>query len=183
MELIVACTHTGIIGDGNKMLWNIPEDMKQFREKTLSHIVVMGRKTFESIGNKPLKNRINVVLSNTIPETDITSLFQSAILSEKLEQTVLFARESNIDLLLAELTKREARKIFIIGGSEIYKRFYKHCFILHFTVISLDLDGDTKFPYDFSEIEKDFTKITETDWLHSKTNSTPYKFISYRAGL
>lgn len=176
MELIVACTENGIIGNNNKMPWNLPEDMLNFREKTKNNIVVMGRKTFESIGNKPLKNRINIVITNSVPETKIRDL----IFYENLENIVLFAKESTIFLLLEIITKREGdKKVFIIGGSYIYRMFYKHCYLLHFTVISLRLDGDTLFPYNFYEIEKDYKLIYESNLLNSENNNIPYKFITY----
>jgi len=63
-ELIVACTKDGIIGYNNKIPWHIPEDLKYFRNTTLNSIVIMGRKTFESLPNGYLKNRINIVITN-----------------------------------------------------------------------------------------------------------------------
>lgn len=175
MELIVACTTDRIIGHKNKIPWSIPEDMSHFREKTKNNIVIMGRKTFESIG-KLLKNRINIVITNSVPETKIRDL----IFYENLEETILFAKESSIFLLLELIIKREGdKKIFVIGGSDIYKMFYKHCYLLHFTVISLNIDGDTKFPYNFYEIEKDYKTVYESEILYSDKNNIPYKFITY----
>ena len=65
-ELIVAMSKNGVIGNNNKLPWYIPEDLVNFSELTKGHIIIMGRKTFESLPNGPLKNRLNVVLSRTI---------------------------------------------------------------------------------------------------------------------
>ena len=74
-ELIVAFNKNNVIGINNTIPWYVPEDFNQFSKTTKDHIVVMGRKTFESLPNGPLKNRINVAITNKKTETDNQELF------------------------------------------------------------------------------------------------------------
>jgi len=103
MNLIVAVDKNWAIGNGNKLLVSIPQDMKFFRETTKGKVVAMGRKTLESFpGGQPLKNRVNVVLT-----TDQNYKANGAVIVHTIEQ------------MLAELKKYASEDIFVIGGGHI----------------------------------------------------------------
>ncbi|TXH10330.1 MAG: dihydrofolate reductase [Spirochaetes bacterium] len=105
--LIAAASLDGYIGIDNKLPWHSPADMKHFRQQTEGHVVIMGRKTFDSLGGKPLKNRVNIVLTrNPIPGA--------------CSDGVIFADSKERALQIA---KAECTKIFVIGGEEIYSLF------------------------------------------------------------
>ena len=105
---IAAVDRKGAIGKGGKLPWHYSSDMKFFRETTTGHAVVMGRKTWLTIG-KPLKNRLNIVLSR---DTDI----------EPQESLIVF---SDIDSVLS-FNKSLATDLFVIGGAQIYEAFLPH---------------------------------------------------------
>lgn len=103
LKIIVAVANNNAIGNKGKLLYTLKDDMKYFKEKTNDNVVIMGRKTFESIG-KPLSNRVNIVLSsNKIEEPDV-------IWEKSLESAVSFATKNYRD-----------KKIFVIGGGKLYK--------------------------------------------------------------
>ena len=123
-KAIAAMSLNRVIGCGNKIPWHIPEDFKWVKATTLGHVIVMGRKTFESIG-RPLPHRENIVLSqqtlNILGVTIIHSLTDlEGIDSEK--------------------------EIWILGGAEIYRQTLPHCSDLYLSVIKREVEGDTFFP-------------------------------------
>jgi len=126
ITLIVAAAENNAIGKGNRMPWHLPNDFKYFKEKTLNHSVVMGRKTFESIG-KPLPERRNIVMTKN-----------TNYLHEEVDVV------NNIDELL--LYCRDEREIFIIGGAEIYKQTLPLAHKVLLTRVHTTVDGDAFFP-------------------------------------
>lgn len=127
MEIIVAVDKNWGIGKDNKLLAHLPTDMKRFKRITSGNIVVMGRKTFESLG-KPLPNRLNIVLTK--------GLYKSY-------DNVLFINDINT---LLELAKFTDKKIFIIGGAEIYKTLLDYCDKAYITIMNKTFDSDAHFP-------------------------------------
>jgi dihydrofolate reductase len=127
ISMIVAADLNGNIGYDNKLLWNLPADMKFFREKTIGHTVVMGRKTFESIG-KPLPKRKNIVLSKE---------------SKSIPDVVVCNQISDLFFV----GKNHDKEYFIIGGSEIYEQFLPHTDRIYMTVVNAQFDV-TKRKYD-----------------------------------
>ena len=129
IKLICAISKNNVIGNKNQLPWNISEDLKRFKELTSENIIVMGRKTFESIG-RPLPNRKNIVLSNNKNlKIDNVEVFNSAN-----------------DVLNFYKTFSEKKDLFIIGGNFIYKLFLEYCDYLHITFIDKDYEGDAFFP-------------------------------------
>lgn len=124
------------LGKDNKLLWHIPEDLKRFKEITKGHPVIMGRKTFESIG-KPLPNRTNIVISHK--RRRLTKL----VVAESLKEAI----DKGKNALGAE-------EIFIIGGGQIYRQAIGIADKLYLTVVKGNFEADTFFP-DYSM----FTKI------------------------
>lgn len=119
---IVCIDDNGFIGYNNQLVWSIPEDMQYFRQTTKGHITIMGRKTFESIGSKPLPNRDCIVISKTLSKNT-----PNVTIVESIEESLEVAKE---------LVKAEPKDIFIIGGSQIYKDSFKYINELHISVIN-----------------------------------------------
>ena len=132
VALIVAQDFLGNIGWNNQLLWRCKEDMQWFREKTTGHVVVMGRKTFESMMSKPLKNRVNIVISSTLEQPEDNSYY--------VVPSPAAAVAKYVDLLLKEGQKT----LFVIGGGKIYKELAVLCTTLYRTLFHVSCIGDTK---------------------------------------
>ena len=165
MELIVAKNKNNVIGDKGTLLWHVPGDLKYFREITDKQIIVMGRKTYESLPNGPLPNRINVVLSRDADKW-------------KSQETndLYFTNLENIDALLTKLNDNTKRRIIIIGGVEIYKEFIDKCEVFHVTQIYDWSDGDTVF--DIDRVTQDL-ECTNSSRHFCKKNDFNYKISRY----
>jgi len=128
ISLIVAASTNNAIGKNNQLLWHLPKDLKFFKNSTWGSVVIMGRKTFESV-NKPLPGRLNIVVTNNAgwkaPDTLVTKGLQEAI-----------------QLATAE----NFNEIFIIGGGEIYRQAMVLADRIYITRVHAVLDGDTFFP-------------------------------------
>ena len=123
-QAIAAMSLNRVIGAGNKIPWHLPEDFKWFKKMTTGHVIVMGRKTFESIG-KPLPNRETVVLSRS------QFHFPSVRTISDLSQ---------LDLA------QETREVFICGGAQLYTQALPLCANLYLTLVKREVEGDTFFP-------------------------------------
>jgi dihydrofolate reductase len=130
MNLIVAVDKNWAIGKDNKLLIQIPEDLRFFRNETTDKVILMGRKTLKSFpGGKPLKNRTNIVLTSN-PDFKAEGVTVVHSIKEALE----------------ELKKYKREDIYIIGGQSIYEQFLDYCDIAHVTKIDYSYDADTYFP-------------------------------------
>ena len=154
VTIIVASSENLVIGYKNALPWHISEDLKHFKQITINHSVVMGRKTFESIG-KPLKERRNIVVSR-----DRTLKIEGAEVVNSLDKAI-------------QRTKNE-NEIFIIGGEQIYKMAMSIATNLHITKVYCTVEGDAFFPaFDLSE----WKILTQNDM---KTNEElKFSFIHY----
>lgn len=126
VSIIVAIAQNGTIGDKNSLLWHIKEDMRFFRTTTSCHAVIMGRKTFESLGSKPLPKRTNIVITRQ----DV--MFEGALTAHSLEEAIRMAAGDE--------------EIFVIGGAQIYAEALKVADRLYITRVEHDYEGDTSFP-------------------------------------
>ena len=132
VSIIVAIAQNGTIGDKNALLWHIKEDMRFFRTTTSGHPVIMGRKTFESLGSKPLPKRKNIVITRADRD------FEGAFTAHSLEEAIAMAEGDE--------------EIFIIGGAQIYKQALALADKLYLTIVHSSYEGDTSFPeIDYSE--------------------------------
>ena len=150
--IVVAMGQNNEIGAQNQLLWHLPKDLKHFKEITSGHPVIMGRKTYESIG-KPLPNRTNIVISRK------KDWFEEGILIVgSIKEAIKFAKK--ID-----------EEIFIIGGGNIYEQTLEFTDKLEITLVKADWEADTFFP-----------KIDEKIWIktneicHEKDEKNPYDF-------
>ena len=126
-QAIAAMSLNRVIGAGNRIPWHLPEDFRWFKQMTTGHVIVMGRKTFESIG-KPLPNRTTIVLTRSA--TTIPGVMTRA----GLEQ---------ID---PEEPALAGKKIFICGGAHVYAQALPICSDLYLTLVKRRVEGDTFFP-------------------------------------
>lgn len=130
MNLIAAVDNNWGIGLKNKLLVSIPDDMKFFREITTGNVVVMGRKTLESFpGKKPLKNRINIVLTR---DTDYKT--DGAIIVHSKEE------------LMDKLKEYNSENVYVIGGETIYRLLEEECDRAYITKIDYEYEADAHFP-------------------------------------
>ena len=145
-KAIPAMSLNRAIGAGNKIPWHLPEDFKWFKQTTTGHVIVMGRKTFESIG-KPLPNRETIVLSR--------SQFQ-------------FPGVKTIRGLDELQTLAGERQVFICGGAEIYAQALPLCSDLYLTLVQREVEGDAFFPpfEDKFELAEEIRDTPEFKILH-----------------
>lgn len=139
IKAIVAMAENRIIGNAGTIPWHLPEDFKFFKATTMGHAILMGRKTFASIG-RPLPGRENIVLSRTMPETAGVTVISS---TDDLQEPT------------------DGRDLFVIGGEEIYRLLLPRIQELYVTKVPRTIEGDTCFP----EFEEQFdagTKVLET---------------------
>ena len=155
-SIIVAVGKNREIGKGNKLLWHIPEDLKNFKEITTGKTVIMGRKNFESIG-RPLPNRKNIVLSKN---GDKESFEQKGIeLYQNLES-------------LIEDYKNSKEEIFIIGGEQIYREFMQKGLVRRLYISYIEFSD--------SEADAYFPKIDYDNWkIIKEKNYDDWKFCMY----
>jgi dihydrofolate reductase len=155
ISAIVAMTENRVIGYQNQLPWHLPADLQHFKAITSGHPILMGRKTFESIG-RPLPNRTNIILTRD-------SAYQKP--GCKIVASVGDA------LALATLDHTE---IFIIGGAEIYRQFLPFTTRLYITLVHEDFTGDTYFPIiDLSEWKEMKREAHTAD----EANHYPYSFL------
>ena len=156
ISIIAAVAENGVIGGGNSMLWHIKEDFKRFKAITTGHPVIMGRKTYESLG-RPLPNRTNIVITRN-----------AALEIEGCK--VVGSLEEALSLCAGE------EEIFIIGGGEIYRQAMGVADKLYITLVHNSYEGDTRFPEIGSEWEETFRDCHE----RGETFEYPFEFIDYR---
>lgn len=150
-SIIVAVSENQVIGNQGALPWKLSSDLQLFKQRTLHHTVIMGRKTFESI-SKPLPNRTNIVISRD------TSL--------KIEGCMVVA---SVQEAFALGEKIEQKEVFIIGGGEIYQQSLERVDKIYLTKVKTHLEGDTFFPElkdeDWVEIAKTFYPKNERNYF------------------
>ena len=159
LSLIVAKAKNNIIGKDNKLIWHLPEDLKHFKEITTGHTIIMGRKTFESLG-RVLPNRKHIVLCN---------------------DSILKIEDENVEVVhsllqIQDLIEGE-EEAFVIGGAMIYNFLMPYVKKMYVTQIDKEFEGDAFFP-----------KINEEEWqvidtqkgIQDENNNLDYQFITYK---
>ena len=156
VSIIVAIAQNGTIGDKNSLLWHIKEDMRFFRTTTSGHPVIMGRKTFESLGSKPLPKRTNIVITRADRE------FEGVLTAHSLEEAIRMAGEDE--------------EIFVMGGAQIYREARSVVDRMYITVVERDYEGDTSFPeIDFSQWEL----VNVVRHERGEEYESPFEFRTY----
>ncbi|MDX5444151.1 MAG: dihydrofolate reductase [Hymenobacteraceae bacterium] len=158
IAIVVATAENNAIGKNNELLWHLPADLKHFKQLTTGHPIIMGRKTFESIG-KPLPNRTSIIVTrqadykqeNCVVVQDVKSALEKA---QKLDE-----------------------QVFIIGGGEIYKEMLPFTDTIYLTKVHDTFDADTFFP----ELNPDNWQETEReDFKPDEKNKYAYSFITLK---
>jgi dihydrofolate reductase len=155
IALIAAVARNGTIGRDNALLVRLPEDLKRFKRLTLGHPVIMGRKTYESIG-RPLPGRRNIVVTrNTAWQVD--GIETAPSLDDALQRVI------------------DAPQVFVIGGGEIYAQALPRADVLELTELERDFDGDVTFPAWPREQFKEIARET-----HQAPEGWAYHFVTYQ---
>jgi dihydrofolate reductase len=149
ITIIAASSKNGVIGKENTLPWRLPEDLKRFKSLTTGKNVLMGRKTYESIG-KPLPNRTNIVVTR-----DTAFKADGVLVYNSLEQVLPIFRD-----------------IVVIGGGEIYNQFINKADVIELTLIDKEFEGDAFFP----TIDKNWKEINRET---QKNTEFEYHFITY----
>ena len=158
LSIIVAVAKDNVIGKDNKLIWHLPEDLKRFKRLTTGHTIIMGRKTFESLG-RVLPNRHHVILCN---------------------DAVMDIEDENVEVLedVSSLEKyiNSDEENFVIGGATIYKLLMPKCNKMYITEIDELFEGDVYFP----QIDEKEWKITSVEkGLTNEENPYIYNYVTY----
>jgi len=162
VSLIVAVSENGVIGKDNDLIWHLPKDMKFFKDTTLGHHVIMGRKNFESIPHKysPLPNRINVVITR---KDDYIA--EDCVVVNSIEAAIQIAK------------KNGDTEPFIIGGGQIYKLALEANLVdkIYLTRIHHAYEGDTFFP----ELGNQWKEAERIDCKADEKHAHDYSFLTF----
>ena len=130
LSILAAMAKNRVIGRNNTLPWHLPADLKHFKSLTMGHPIIMGRKTYESIG-KPLPDRTNIIVTN---QTNFHA--PGTMLVNSVEEALRISKD-------ASPANDES---FIIGGAELYRQTLRFCHRMYITEIQSDFEGDTFFP-------------------------------------
>lgn len=156
ISFVVAAAENNIIGDGKTMPWHLPNDLKFFKQKTLHHSVLMGRKTFQTLA-KPLVDRRNIVITR-----NYNFKAEGVDVANSLEEAIGYCRDEN--------------EIFIIGGGEIYKEAMPIVDRIYLTRVHTEAEGSVSFP----ELpEKEWKRISAEDHPADEKHKYAYTFEVY----
>ena len=155
LSIIVAVSENHVIGRDNALIWHLPADLKHFKALTMGHAVVMGRKTFESIG-RALPHRRNIVIS------------RNPSLKEGCEVV------ASVEAALALVDGEE--EVFIIGGGKIYHELWNCADNLYLTLVHAEVEGDTFIP----EVnEREWELVSKEDFRADEKNEVDYSFLKF----
>ena len=158
ISLIAAMGKNRVIGNKGKLPWHMPADLKYYKDKIRGKTIVMGRKTFESMGNKPLPNRANIILT-----MDQNYKVDGAIVVHSADEALKEAEKISPD-----------QESMVIGGSEIYKEFLPRANRIYLTIIEGEFEGDAFFPkYDITE----WKEISYEEHERNAENPYDYRFV------
>ncbi len=155
--IIAAIAQNNALGKDNQLIWHLPADLKRFKKVTSGHHVIMGRKTYESLG-KPLPNRTNIIISR-----NKNFIAEGCIVKNSLEDAIESAKKDSTP--------------FILGGAEIYKQALEFADILDLTFVHHDFEADAFFP----EIDPDiWAETSRQDFKADEKNKYDYSFVTYK---
>ena len=158
LSLIVAAAENNVIGKDNKLPWHLPDDLKRFRALTRGKAVIMGRKTFESIGH-PLPDRLNIVVSRHLEVAPAGCSLASSLTAA------------------LELARGESDEVFVIGGAELFGLALPLADRLYLTRVHGKIDGDVFLPeIDFSE----WREVADEEHVQDDTHAYGFVFLDYQ---
>lgn len=162
IALIWAMARNGVIGRDNKLPWYLPEDLKYFKRVTTGKPVIMGRKTYDSIG-RPLPNRTNIVVTR-----------DAGLTLEGVK--VVTSLEDALDIARAESVISDVDEVIVMGGAEIYAQALPHADRLYVTLVHAEVEGDAVFP----PINLDaYQELAREDFNAEGPNPYDYSFVVY----
>lgn len=159
ITLIVAKAKNNVIGKDNQLIWKLSADLKRFKNLTSGHYILMGRKTFESLG-KPLPNRTHLIISRN-PDFQAP---EGHFAFTSVENAFIFCNKIGVE------------KLFIIGGGQIYQETINLCDSLEVTEVDATPEGDTFFPEINPEIWKEDGRESHPA---DEKNEYPFSFVTY----
>ena len=159
LSIIVAKAKNNTIGKDNNLLWNIPDDLKRFKELTINHNIIMGRKTFESIG-RILPNRKHIIFSQN-PDFKIDN--ENIEIVHSMLQIQQYIEDENEN--------------FVIGGAMIYNLLMPYVTKMYVTEIDKDFEGDTVFPRINTEV---WQEVSREDGPKDEENDFKYEYVVYK---
>jgi dihydrofolate reductase len=154
ITIVVAIAQNHAIGKDNQLLWNLPKDLKHFKDITTGHTVIMGRKTYDSVG-KPLPKRRNIIITRqniTIDGCEVVSSIEDAL--------ALCADEE---------------EVFVVGGAEIYRQSMHLVNRIYLTIVKKDFEADSFFP---PINEKEWNTVAQENFEPDEKNNLPFSFIT-----
>ena len=144
ISLIAAVAKNGVIGNEGDLPWNLPSDLRKFKEITDNKPIIMGRKTWDSIG-RPLPNRDNIIISRNI--------------NLEIEGGIIcLSPDKAISIAKIKANERGCEEIMVIGGGYIYQEFMNIADKLYITEVDLEIEGDTYFPKIDTELFKEISR-------------------------
>lgn len=155
ISAIVAMSSNQVIGNNNQLPWYLPADLKHFKMLTTGNIVLMGRKTFASIG-KPLPNRINIILTRNL---DFKA--EGCVIIHEPQEAFNFIEKE--------------KELFIIGGAEIYQEFLPYIHRIYLTLVHKEIIGDTYFP---TLDSNEWQEMTRENHAVDEHHAIPYSFLT-----
>ena len=162
LSIIVAVAENNVIGKDNTLIWDLPTDMKFFKEKTKGHAIITGRKNYESIPEKfrPLPDRTNIVITRQV---DYKA--PGAVVVTSIEAAIQYAKQHFAN-----------EEVYVIGGAEIYKQTISICDRIYLTRIHHSFEGDAFFP----ELTTDWKLIEQKDVAVDEKNKYPFTFETWQ---
>ncbi|MCM3162995.1 dihydrofolate reductase [Metabacillus litoralis] len=157
ISLLVAMDTNRLIGKDNQLPWHLPQDLAYFKKTTLNHKIVMGRKTFESIG-RPLPGRVNIIVTR-----DQNYSQEGCLVLHSIED-------------IKELSEQTEEEIFVIGGAEIFQQILPYSDRLYITHIHHEFEGDTYFP---KTNEEEWEMVKSEKGIRDEKNPFDYEFVVY----
>jgi len=158
ISLIVAASNNNAIGKDNQLLWHLPKDMRFFKNTTWAMPVIMGRKTFESMGSKPLNGRMNIVITR----------------QENYQATGVVLANSLADAY-AKAAEADYKELYVIGGAEIYAQALPSANTIYLTRVDTTIEGDSFFPV----LNDAWKLVSEESFVADQKHAFAFRFQVY----
>jgi dihydrofolate reductase len=155
ISLVVAASDNHAIGKDNQLLWHLPKDMRFFKNTTWALPILMGRKTFESLGNKVLPGRLNIIITR-----QANKQYEGAKVVASLEEAIELAKQNDY------------KELMVIGGGEIYSMAMPLAQTIYLTRVHTTIEGDTYFP----ELSKEWVKESSEPQLADEKHAFNFDF-------
>jgi len=157
ITLIAAMAENRVIGKDNQLIWHFPDDLKHFQSLTSGHHVIMGRKTFESVG-RPLPKRTNIIITR---QTDYSA--EGCLIAHSIEEAIAMVKDDE--------------QPFIVGGAEIYQQALDLADSIELTIIHGEYEGDSYFP----QFDENVWKLARGEKKEADAKHIhPFEFLTYR---